>query len=895
MAGKDRRSRQLEWRQAEGRQVGLERPTADPTSSGAAQLRSLSRGVELLFGRVMDAIPYLNTYKVLPERGLSVLTCGYLAPGPNAVIGARSAATIPPGSRVWFIYHRDVNYGMIIGVEPDFSTDGSRALSDFISLGSRSGFHRDTAHSFPLRMNTRGICDWSAGRPFDATTAGEWGAITETGLRFMLDSGMAQMGTGEGCGVFAYLWDQLLRLVGTNLQIRSSTFEHESLDDESEHLDVIGHSVYPWETLGGGRQGTELFRTHTAQETQIDQPWYAAIEPLHDDQTPLRRLYEFHGYHGQGGKRLLLAPTTDAISRQSAPAPVVALFEEALTLTGRWLVSSAMGMTLAKRPFIPRLQPKKRPEHADGDNATNYRASGAFGSGPEHIVQSAPTISSGGQSDPCQIRAAGVADLHAYTFNWESPHPFHYHEEDWELSEEGGGPLGGSLPPIPFSDLAGHRRMYLPDPPTASVNIDHRYGGAAYAMASSYITLLDDGGISIGSGCGCELRMAGGSITLSAPGDIWTRAGRNTVNWAGRDLILRGKRHIDASATEGDVRLKADRHLWGLAGNGGDGLLLLESRGQGASYLFEDDEGGPMLGEDARANGIALRSPNSNTVVWGRDIYLRTGGGSVGDGNIVLDASRGRGSILTESQVVVNYMTPASGSGRYDAFHDDGKVTCAHAYGKFGAMLDGDLYVLGFTAVDGSVYTNDWIYVDTGHIATAEAPQYNYLVASIKPDSLQPFFDEVKQAEKEMRQALTDYYDSAMYQQWLTDYRAGNDRVMAIAEYSFRTPAQYGTDQGTFRLYEDRWQQLARMAGATTDVWTEATVTSQGIPTGPYPGYEAYTASDSFFEMDLTMVDETTGLSRDRGTAAETAECYTNPQYAMPQAKALDGIYTVIG
>ena len=882
------------WQLAELGNLGRERLASDPTSSGAAQLTNLGRGVEIISGRVVDSIAYLHAYKVLPERGLACMMCTYLAPGVSSAIGAKTINTLPPGTRVWFIYHRELLYGLIIGVEPDYMTDGKYATSDCLYLGSRSGLHRDSAHSFPLQIAHNGVVDWSAGRPFDSTTAGEWGAMTETGMRVTLDSFMAQLGVGEACGVFAYYWDQLLRIAGTNLQIRSSTFEHESLDDESEHFDVIGRSVYPWESLGAGRQQAGLFREHTAKQFEIDEPWYGPVEPKYDDQVPLRRTYEFHGYLGQGGKRVLLAPTNNAIARQSNPAPMAALFSEAVTLTGRYLLSSAKGITISRRVSIPAVKPKKRPEHADGDNTDNYKASSAFGSGPEHVVKSAPAMQEA--DDPSLVRAAAVQDLHSYTFNWESPHPFHYHEQDWDLDEESECELSGDTPPIPFADLANHQRMYLPEPPTASIEVDHRYRTVEYALATSYLTLLDDGGVVLGSGCGCEIRMAGGSISISAPGDIWTKPGRNAVTWAGRDAILRAKRHVDITSTDKDVRIKAERHLWALAGNSGSsGMLFLESRASQQEFLFENNEGGPMIGEDAQAGGVVIRTPDSNFVTWAKDIYLRTGGGSVQDGNITLDASEGRRVIVTESQATVNLLTPSSGSGRFDVFHDEGKVKSVHATIHDYLLLNGNLAVLGFAAVDGKLYTNDWIYVDTGHIATADAPKYMGLVQAIKPESMQPFFDALGDAETRMKFELTDFYESAHKQRWRVDYRAGNARVMEICEFSFRTPEQYGTQDDRFRLYEDRWQQLARLGGAETQTWQEQFVETQGTSTGPYPGREVAQKEGSYQTVGLTIYDAEAGHSKDRGTAADVADCYENPKYATPQKTTLENGYTILG
>ena len=248
-----RRARQLEWNLAELNETGRERPASDPTASKPAQNRNLGHGPEILFGRVVDCIPYVGCYKVMPERGLSVITCTYLTPGPNGIIGARAVSSIPPGAHVWFLYHRDLNYGVILGTESYFMTKGSAALSDYIYPGGRSGLHRDPAHGFPFVLNTRGIGDWSAGKPFDATMGGEWGAIVETGLRILLDSFMVQMGVSESCGFTAFLWDNLCRMSGINLQIRSNAFEHEALHDTGEHFELVSHCIYPWETLGWGR------------------------------------------------------------------------------------------------------------------------------------------------------------------------------------------------------------------------------------------------------------------------------------------------------------------------------------------------------------------------------------------------------------------------------------------------------------------------------------------------------------------------------------------------------------------------------------------------------------------------------------------------------------------
>mgnify|MGYP005613304699 FL=1 len=77
MPGPDaRESRQLEWRALEQwAESGVERPRSDPTSVLPSLVNALSQDAKLIFGRVVDSIPYVGLYKVLPERGRPVMLC----------------------------------------------------------------------------------------------------------------------------------------------------------------------------------------------------------------------------------------------------------------------------------------------------------------------------------------------------------------------------------------------------------------------------------------------------------------------------------------------------------------------------------------------------------------------------------------------------------------------------------------------------------------------------------------------------------------------------------------------------------------------------------------------------------------------------------------------------
>jgi len=888
----------MEWTLAEMGNQFRERPASDPTSAGVSRNGSLKSGPEVLFGRVVDSIPYVNTYKVLPERGLSVITCGYATPGPCGIIGAKSVSTLPVGAMVWFIFHRSTNHGMIIAVAPDYMSDGAKALSDFIYVGSRSGLHVDPANSYPFQTAARGIIDFSSGRPFDSTSGGEWGAITETGLRVLLDSFMVQLGCGEACGVYAYYWDQLLRLAGVNLQIRSSFSEQELLDDQSETYGMHGISIYPWEALGLPRFGNKAGRVLDAQQTELDESWYAANEPQHDDQAPIRRVKEFSGYLGQGGRRTISIPISRVLNTYGEPITEAAVFEEQISLTGRYTLRSATGVTIAKRPLIPAVRQKARPEAGSGDTPQNYRFSGldGLGQGPEHKIHGAPGLpemTSG--TDPGRVRARGIEDLHAYVFNWANQTPFHYHQNDWTVSEETQSPLGTQLPEIDFGTLSENSQMYLQDPPRVNLDVDHRYNTVAFALSSSYFTLLDDGGVAIGDGFGSEILMSGGSIELSAPGDVWLKSGRNAVVWGGRDVVVRGRNHVDITASKKDVRIKAEKHLWALAGNGGsDGMLLLESRATSTYFDFGKDT--PIIGEAASAGGVVLRATNNAVMTWSKDLYLRTGGGSIQAGDVFIDAGKGKSNILTTSQSIVNYLD--QDGWRIDAYLTPRNVAKLHAYGQNSVFLSSNVYALGALAVDGEIYANSWIYVDNGSIASSEADATFGRVQSISAGDLASFFQEVRKAGDDAKPNLYTLWQTDFDQKWYQEHQAGADDTLAKAEFSCRSADQYRTytsGGANFRIYEDRWQQMARKSGSVSTVWQEPVVSSQGVNTMPWPGYESFTQSGGLVLVPTTMFDMDRGTAKPRGAADSQNSPYHDPKYGTPEKAVLNDSYLVTG
>jgi hypothetical protein len=916
-------ARQLNGRLAEsmyanGGAFAQVRPYTDPLQQTVATLLSFASQSRQVEGVVMDSTLLAHCYKVHVEKGRAPVLAYLGSQSPFGVTGGRSINTLSPGTRVLVNLHEGSSYGTIICTLPLRTTSAHRGLSDQITSASRTRV--DEGHKRPLKMvgNSK-IVDWSAGRPFDGIGAGEVGYISATGIRMTLDDFMLAVAVNEYCGLWAFYHDSLCRLVGYNLQIWSSNYEHESFEDEGECLDLEHFAIYPWEAKGVFNPYDDPRTELSPEVTQGGAPWYSKYEPKSDRQQPFHRVKHIRGYLGQGGRSTVIAPpplsppevwqykpgdtgeplsayTTNKTSsgnpkqdpayQEMAP---VGLHADTCGLGGSRTIQVAKRFTVTKRLLIPDATRRKRPDSGDGDTQKNYRASGESGSGPEHKITD--SIKTTGDKPQLQ-RAAAVLDMHAYLCNYSGLHPFHYHELDYKTWEEQELTYAGAdqLPPS-FSNLKGS--MYLDAPTPKKINIDHRLGAQDFYENESYITLLEDGGISIGDGFGAEIRLTGGSATISAPGDVWLKSGRNVQLWAGRDLIGRAKDNVDLSATEKTVRLKAEKDVMIVAGNGNEGGILLDCRATSPIYDFT------QIGDDVKFGGIVMRAPHSEVVMLAQQIYGRTAeidGGSAGD--ITFDANKGKRNIVN---VCANAYTFVA-SGVYHFFGQDGEIEEANEFTKDFALICAPTGVNGSIYVVGSILNKGWIYTAEGHIATEFAEQYNYFVLPLQEPGLSDVKEALSQieslAENDLPAIGQDTYDYNPKELWYAEQRPGNDRIIDTIEFSFRTVPQYKSED--FALFEDRWQQMSRLSGQSVDAWTEKPVKTQVDPeTYPYPGKEKYQGS-VYFEQDLELykMDGEGFRSLQRATKHEplaTEPKYLDPTYATPVAKVLNGNYPIIG
>lgn len=350
------------------------------------QLLTRDSNSEFKLGFVIDAYPYIRLYRVLCSTGIVI--CKVLARGANTLFGVVDADTYAPGSLVWFFHPTGSQYGIILGSDPAFQT-GYYALNDAIYQTSGVGFKYEAPYRFPFFNRSVALADFSNRGPEDSTSGGEFCRISETGSMIFLDPYMASMRMSEICGIWMFLFDMLLRIVGHNYQLWTSICEESHLHFLGQSLFYRGLAMCPHEQLGylglNPLTAPSFFTEHIppialkhrgATRISHKKPWAPSVHRYQELFSAL-----FGGY-----RRSIIAPQMFLINIDAPDSkdPVkiipgfqnnieddtfhdpyrgdeyrVGLFSEVLGLNGKYGVQSASGIYLFKSPKIPVLERKK--------------------------------------------------------------------------------------------------------------------------------------------------------------------------------------------------------------------------------------------------------------------------------------------------------------------------------------------------------------------------------------------------------------------------------------------------------------------------------------------------------------------------------------------------------
>lgn len=931
----DRTPYHLDWliRQTLGERINVIDHESDPTNARASDILDLTRTGRLVIGRIVDGLPFLGIYRVILDHHGGPIPCCAIDTSSYSSMGPHSIFSYQPNSRVLVYFHPTYGYGLILGGIPEPTHDFRFNRSDFVSQIGRGifGFFKDNLrYSYP----DKNIIDFSSFRPTDQNLGMEWGAMSDTGVGIVLDPFMAFIRADEETGLFVFYIDSLARLTGHNLEINSFVEQYIAYNDQYESHIVEGTILYPWESMGLKQPG-QPFKINNNPGTGPDS-W---VEPHGKTALPFFRHVRYRGYLGQGEKRILMtwprqeqsglfggsyAPGGGIAGNNSQTwgygvggGPPVGLFDESLTVPGRYGIRSAKSISIVKSPYIVVPKPKKPVFDDQGDNESNYQFSGVAGGGQRHIISDPELMRAGGVDEkflnPTSYAMAALA-LHGFFFNYESLQGFRFHENDWEVVEEGslygGGFSGtGSAGSMNFSELRDNPFMSLPS--TENVWIDHRYGEVKIYLSNAYLSLVDDGSVVLGDGYGSEIRLSGGNVYITAPGDVFLQSGRNTVTLAGCDAITKAKNCIDLSATDNDIRIKAERNLHVLSANSGSGGMLFECR-SAEFEKFDIEE----RGEKTVTSGIVFKTPCSQLVAYAAEIYMRT---NINDafsqkevergGDIILDAAKGHGIIRSVSWLferILMWKQNQGGSdkkfvgGARDIFVDplnppqSSSQIIVNSWGPLGSVIGTPVCVAGSVHVfKPSGYNSERAsQIGEGDVYV----EGKVLLVNPETERCKGFFnDEQGGASEAVNQITTNFYAT---QDMITGQqnkdKLGEGQFAYKIQFMFRSTKGYGTEKWLLPL--TRFQMIE----PGLEKWQE-----KGVPvlildteekcTFPYPGkwwgvcptdqqnqQPQTNLENGLIKIDLNMVDIKTGAGQSPDKNSQRIELIENAEIIKP-------------
>lgn len=319
-----------------------------------------------------------------------------------------------------------------------------------------------------------------------------------------------------------------------------------------------------------------------------------------------------------------------------------------------------------------------------------------------------------------------------------------------------------------------------------------------------------DGTITVRANHGGEISLTGDDIHLTCPGSIYLSAGQRVVTQAGQDVAIRAGDSVDISATDHDVRMRAHRNLH-LSSEAG---VLLET-------TAESDDAGTWdkPGEDVQHRGLLIRAPKSRVFIEGRTLHLSA------VKNMILESLDKAASVLTIRLARVRVATTefmVETGGR--------------------SMLYLDRGIAGLAARTVGLFSAAGVVLTRGN------------KVAVIPHWADAGLDPYAQWADTAQQVHGTTYDADA---WLGSYASA--AVRALMRFTYRTLAQYGTDNAFYFPFGYWVYVWKTRLGRRVQEWTERTIED----TAPWPGKEHYDGTPGR-ELEEEQNIDATGLEKPR-------------------------------
>ena len=824
--------------------------------------REYPKPSELQLCEVHDVLAYGRCYIVKPVG----------APRMPAMLGSQSSSMLPIGARditmivpgsIALCWISDRGYAVILSIITTPMGSSQISWPDSIVAAGNAGAFSDPAHQILTTKDTaHGLLDFSAGAPIDVLP-GDWGQTNELGMAIFLGRLMASVRAGELCKLEMHYVDMLARLFAYNWQHYTAGSEDESFDDEGEWTRVRGFSPFPWESAGVNVTSAALFDKQGKLNPKDANDRFG-LEPVEALQGSFVRYKEFEGFLGDLRRRFVLMPNLSVDRRvygreSTDPAQYKGLFEEVVGADGGYLMRSAKGIGFEKTVWIPvpeEIYPRDNPK---GD----HDMTDAAGLGMDFSEY--PEQTTAGET------LARVRDYQAHDLNKRRSEPLNQRDKDWAIRDD----ITGDKIETPGEfqqEIAGLTPYAAYEQPLPASNeelvcpVGER--SSRYYESKAFMGILPDGSILLRDGYGSEIRMTGGNVEITCPGDVVMRNGRTVQIWGGKDVIIKSHDNLEMSSATGSARLKAEHNLEVLGGNDGTGGVLIESRGSGQINDFTE------TGDNAVIGGMVLKSSRGPLGVWGDSLYLQSM-----SGDISMNSQDGDGSFVVYCGQLTKYL-------RYGSMEvvaqskDSTPVDSTYVLENTGGSLNfhGTQVNLGVTSVNvvPTKGTGTMASVVVSGPITSEGTvsgvgEFNK-TGLVNPTSLLGVRATGKREVDSANEILRRDFETTI----TGDSANGNKEVYGLIGFSFRSSTDLSL--GDMVIYESEWQKRFRQTagiaatGKYTSVWDEPDVAGRVDPddgqddqsrlTKPFPGKEAW---DDGTGAKYSQVDDQFYLSDSSG------------------------------
>lgn len=837
------------------------------------QLNSIL-GHEMQVGVIHDVYAHANAYAVrLPVGGTRLAAkAGQTSFTP---LGAREITHLQIGDSVICYVPEGLTYCYILLALPPQIFDARFSIPDSLVMRSLVGLFEDAMHFLGFQDEQNQLGNFSGGRPAD-TLQGDWGYINELGVAVWLGKLMASMRASDVAKIEMFWGDDLVRIFGWNLQQYTAGSDRFAFDDEGEYSEVELWTPFMWESLGSYEPGQAVFENNEGEVGGLTRGnEKSKFEPKEEKQTSVFRGLNLRGYLGDGSKRMIaLLPTDDSGIAKTDDAKIYrGVFEEHVGLDGGYHLRSAKEIIFEKTLMMPvprRLMDPDDPagDVASGDSA-NYKAASQYGS--EDKQEKKPYEWS--KDDKPDVRYIDIWEYQAYLFGKYGLQVIDAHKKDWTAPEENGVKIDdGTANQVDeelFSKLSHTFSKDLPK--YGQVVIDQRDGHEArYYQAKAGFYMLDDGSVIIADGYGSQIVMSGGNVHTTCQGDIFNRPGRSFITWAPRDFIGRAGWCAELTAAKKDVRIKAEKNLHLMSGDGKTGSILLECKAVGRS---KKSGWAGKVGEDISDSGIIVKAKQTSISLWTENLF--GGVHKDGVGKVEFNAGTGLavmagGKVGSEALTEWSAMVGASRSQTAKPAQMTLKAGEAVLRVPLDITEDG-LFVSGSIKASGSigckgVLGTESVCIANGHFIGTTEHVGTGASYSVQPNP-QTRKTQKEQSANAIKAGIFGVFDSDAFDDAETS--PGHLSFWDAVGFSFRLTVEHYKIDDTFQVYESRWQQLYRIIGGVTP-WDEPIVASPGgQPTRPHPGHKGWTDSHYNYATDGVNIDLRKGVAKKRTSQTE--------------------------